>query len=70
VKVTPDGKAEVVMKADGQWSPTSVAVHGGDVYVLEYADANQDDHDRWLPWVRKLGRDDKVTTLATIKKED
>ena len=22
------------------------------------------------PWVRKLGRDDKVTTLATIKKED
>jgi hypothetical protein len=70
VQVTPDGKAEVVMKANRPWVPTGIAVHGGDVYVLEYADGNKGDHDRWLPRVRKLGRDGKVTTLATLTKED
>src|SRR5438034_4044002 len=35
VKVTPDGKAESVMKAERPWSPTGVAVHDGEVYVLE-----------------------------------
>jgi sugar lactone lactonase YvrE len=70
VKVAPDGKAEVVLKAESPWSPTGVAVHGGDIYVLEYADANGDDHDAWLPRVRKLGRDGKVTTLATVTKKD
>jgi sugar lactone lactonase YvrE len=70
VKVSPDGKAEVVLKADGPWSPTGVAVHGENVYVLEYTDPNKDDHDGWLPRVRKLGRDGKVTTLATVTKKD
>jgi len=70
VKVTPDGKAEVVLKAEGPWSPTGVVVHGEDVYVLEYSDANKDDHDGWLPRVRKLGRDGKVATLATVTKKD
>jgi hypothetical protein len=70
VKVGPDGKVEVVMKAEGPWSPTGVAVHGEDVYVLEYTDPNKGDHDGWLPRVRRLGRDGKVTTLATISKKD
>jgi hypothetical protein len=70
VKVTPDGKVEVVMKAGSPWSPTGVAVHGENVYVLEYTDANHGDHDRWLPRIRKLGRDGNVTTLATMTKAD
>lgn len=69
VKVTPDGKVEVVLKAEGPWSPTGVAVHGEDIYVLEYTSPNQDNHDKWLPRVRKLGRDGKVTTLATVSRK-
>jgi hypothetical protein len=70
VKVTPEGRAEVILKADGPWSPTGVAVHGEDVFVLEYSNANTDDHGGWLPRVRKLGRDGKVTTLASVTKKD
>src|SRR5258708_31537162 len=39
VKITPAGKIETVLKAERPWSPTGVAVHGGDVYVLEYTNA-------------------------------
>jgi hypothetical protein len=70
VKVAPGGKAEVVLKADGPWSPTGVAVHGEDIYVLEYTGTNQDDHARWRPRVRKLGRNGKVTTLATVTHDE
>jgi hypothetical protein len=70
VKISPDGKAEVVLKAEKPWSPTGVAVRGENVYVLEYTDVTKDDHDAWLPRVRKLGRDGKVTTLATLTKQD
>jgi sugar lactone lactonase YvrE len=70
VKVTPDGKVAVVLKSEGPWSPTGVAVRGEDVYVLEYTNPNKDDHDGWLPRVRKLGRDGKVTTLATVTREE
>jgi hypothetical protein len=63
-KITPDGKAEAIVKAERPWSPTGVAVHDGEVYVLEYANANSDDHKAWRPRVRKLGRDGAVTTLA------
>jgi hypothetical protein len=70
VKVTPDGKSEVVLKADAPWSPTGVAVRGEDVFVLEYSTVNKDDHDEWLPRVRKRGRDGHVTTLAIVTKMD
>ena len=62
-KVTPDGQVSTVLKAQRPWSPTGVAVHGEDVYVLEYP--NSADRD-WLPRVRKLGHDGRVTTLATV----
>jgi pimeloyl-ACP methyl ester carboxylesterase len=48
------------------WSPTGVAVSGEDVYVLEYTHAHANADKGWRPRVRKLGRDGKVTTLATI----
>ena len=66
VRITRDGKVEVVLKAERPWSPTGVAVHGGDIYVLEYTNANGGAADGWTPRVRKLARDGKVTTLATI----
>jgi sugar lactone lactonase YvrE len=66
LKITRDGKVEVVLKAERPWSPTGVAVHGGEVYVLEYTNANGGQADGWTPRVRKLARDGEVTTLATI----
>jgi sugar lactone lactonase YvrE len=68
LKIAPDGKVETVLKAERPWSPTGVAVHGGEVYVLEYTNANGGPDEGWLPRVRRLGRDGKVTTLATISR--
>ncbi|HWE35947.1 MAG TPA: hypothetical protein VG406_05185 [Isosphaeraceae bacterium] len=66
VKIARDGKVEVILKAPRPWSPTGVAVHGGDVYVLEYTNANAGRAEGWSPRVRKLARDGKVTTVATV----
>jgi hypothetical protein len=57
---------EVVLKSERPWSPTGVAVHGGDVYILEYTNANGGMTDGWTPRVRKLTRDGMVTLLATV----
>ena len=69
VKITAAGKVNTVLKAERPWSPTGVAVRGDDIYVLEFTNANGHFTEGWLPRVRKLGRDGKVTTLATISKE-
>jgi sugar lactone lactonase YvrE len=66
VRITRDGKVDVVLKAERPWSPTGVAVHAGDVYVLEYTNANAGSAEGWAPRVRKLARDGTVTTLATL----
>lgn len=66
VKITADGKIETVLQAERPWSPTGVAVQGDEVYILEYTNANGAAVEGWLPRVRKLGRDGKVTMLATI----
>jgi hypothetical protein len=70
LKITADGKVESVLKAERPWSPTGVAIHGDDVYVLEYTNANGGPDEGWRPRVRRLGRDGKVTTLATIERRD
>jgi sugar lactone lactonase YvrE len=69
VKITTDGKVETILKAERPWSPTGVAVLAEDIYVLEYTNANEGADKGWLPRVRKLDRDGKVTTLATISPE-
>jgi sugar lactone lactonase YvrE len=66
IKITPDGKVETVLKAERPWTPTGVAIHGKDVYVLEYTNANGPASEGWRPRVRKLEDGGKVTTLATI----
>jgi sugar lactone lactonase YvrE len=65
VRITPKGKVETVLKAERPWSPTGVAVHRGDVYILEYTNANGGPQEGWRPRVRKLARNGKVTTLFT-----
>jgi sugar lactone lactonase YvrE len=69
VKISADGKTERVLKAERPWSPTGAAVHGTDIYVLEYTNANGAAADGWLPRVRKLAKDGTVTTLASISEQ-
>jgi hypothetical protein len=68
LKITPDGKISVTLKSERPWSPTAVALHEGDVYVLEYTNANggPDEEGGWRPRVRKLDRHGKLTTLAEV----
>jgi hypothetical protein len=66
VKITPDGKVETILKAERPWSPTGVAVHRGEVYVLEYTNANGGRAEGWYPRVRKRASDGEVTTLVTL----
>jgi SMP-30/Gluconolactonase/LRE-like region len=70
LKITPDGQVKTILTAERPWSPTGIAVFGDDVYVLEYTNANGARKEGWLPRVRKLGRDGKVTMLVTISKEE
>jgi hypothetical protein len=65
IKLTPDGRVLRILDAESPWSPTGVAVHGADLYVLEYSHANSDNPRQWRPRVRKLGLDGQVKTLAT-----
>jgi DNA-binding beta-propeller fold protein YncE len=69
VKITADGKVEVILKSERPWLPTGVAVHGEDIYILEYTNANGSPNEGWRPRVRKLGRDGKATTLVTVSSE-
>jgi hypothetical protein len=66
VKLGRDGGVTPVLRAEAPWSPTSVAWHDGELYVLEY------DHSlperQWTPRVRKLARDGQVVTLATVRR--
>src|SRR5262245_12940229 len=59
------GRFETVLKAERPWSPTGVAVHRGEVFVLEYTNANGSPNEGWRPRVRRLARDGKITTLWT-----
>ena len=67
VKITSTGKVTVICKSDRPWNPTGVALQGGNVYVLEWTNANGGSSDGWRPRVRKVASDGKVTTLVTIK---
>ncbi|HEX8068653.1 MAG TPA: SMP-30/gluconolactonase/LRE family protein [Pyrinomonadaceae bacterium] len=72
LKITPGGDVSTILQATSPWSPTGVALFGGEVYVLEWQDAppaQAEVRRAWIPRVRKVGRDGKITTLATISRE-
>jgi hypothetical protein len=72
LKITPDGRVSVLLKSERPWSPTAVALHGNDLFVLEYTNATggPNEGEGWLPRVRKLDRNGKVTTLVTVAPAD
>ena len=58
---------QTILKSERPWSPTDVAWHDGNVFVLEWTNPNGGVSDGWRPRVRKLGRDGKITTLIEVK---
>lgn len=61
------GETKTILKSERPWSPTDVALHAGNVYVLEWTNPNGSAEDGWRPRVRKLAHDGRVTRLAEIK---
>jgi hypothetical protein len=71
LKITPQGQVETILRASNPWSPTGVALFRGEVYVLEWrepAPENAEVRRDWIPRVRKVGHDGKITILATVSR--
>ncbi|MDN3654514.1 hypothetical protein QWZ08_02685 [Ferruginibacter paludis] len=66
LKIAAGRTVQTILKADRPWSPTGVAIHNGDIYVLEYTNANGPATEGWFPRVRKISKDGKVTTIADL----
>jgi hypothetical protein len=66
LKVTPGGEVSTVLHLRGPWSPTAVALHDGDLYVLEYLHTAVEDRRQWVPRVRKISADGTEAVLATV----
>jgi sugar lactone lactonase YvrE len=71
LKITPQGKVTTILKTTSFWTPTGVAVFQGDVYVLEWHDVTHENlevRSAWIPRVRKIGLDGKITIPATVSR--
>ena len=66
LRVTRAGKIDVALRSKDSWTPTGIAVKGGDVYVLEFWFAEPKRPQSWLPRVRKLSPDGSVSVLTTV----
>jgi len=66
VRVDARGAVRTVLKAERPWSPTGVAVHGDDLYVLEYTNANGPATEGWRPRVRKVDSTGRVSMVASV----
>lgn len=67
IKITPDKQINTILTAEQPWAPSGLAIHNGDIYVLEHINPNSEEHETWLPRVRKLGKDGKLTTLFSLQ---
>lgn len=66
LKITPDGRVTTLLQTQSPWSPTAVALFGGDVFVLEFLHTAREVRREWLPRVRKIGSNGKSTIIATV----
>lgn len=67
-RINPNGKVELVLKSAGNWSPTGVAVRGGELFVLEYDHTDAADRE-WEPRVKKVDSEGKITILAHVRRK-
>jgi sugar lactone lactonase YvrE len=66
LKVTPQGQVSTVTQLQSPWSPTGVAVSGSDLYVLEYLHTASDNRREWLPRIRKILPNGKISIVGSI----
>ena len=69
LKINPKGEVSTILQEQSPWTPTGIAVFKGEVYVLEWHDVDAsllEVRIAWIPRVRKIGSDGKITTLATV----
>lgn len=66
LKISPEGKITTLLQTESPWSPTAVALHGNDVYVLEYLHTEKEVRRDWLPRVRKILPDGTSKIIMTI----
>jgi hypothetical protein len=67
LKVNPDGRYGTVLRSSPPWSPTGIAIGGGDVYVLEYLHTASENRREWIPRVRKISAAGTVTTIGSSR---
>ena len=63
LKITSGGAISTVTRAEQPWSPTGIALKDGNLYILEFGFTPPS---TYIPRVRKLSPDGRITTLATI----
>jgi streptogramin lyase len=71
LKITPQGKVTTILQTIIPWTPTGVAVFHGEVYVLEWHDVTPENLEvriAYIPRVRKIGLDGKITTIAIVSR--
>lgn len=64
LKIAPDGQLTTLIRAEGLWFPTGVAVSGNDLYILE--NSSTPTSSPVGTRVRKLSPDGKVSVLAIV----
>jgi hypothetical protein len=71
IKITPQGVVTTVLQESNPWTPTGIAVFHGEIYVLEWHDVApslEEVREAWIPRIRKIEKDGKVTTLVTVSR--
>ncbi len=66
LRITPDGRVSTLFQTEAPWSPTGVALHGSNVYVLEFTGAASDDRRAMVPRVRRIAADGTSRIVATV----
>jgi sugar lactone lactonase YvrE len=64
LKIEPNGKVKTILRSQRPWTPTGVAIRNGNIYVLEYTNANGPTTEGWIPRVRKIEKNGKIVIMA------
>jgi sugar lactone lactonase YvrE len=71
LKISPEGVISNILQESSPWTATGVAIFHGELYVLEWHDVtaeNLEVRSAYIPRVRKIGFDGKITTIATVSR--
>jgi sugar lactone lactonase YvrE len=68
MKLTPSGQSTTILRCDKPWTPTGVAEHDGNIFVLEYDDETPTEGREWPPRVRQVAPDETVSVVAQVER--